>query len=82
MIPVTGRGRGTVRLFVAGRTTASRLVTLRPGQTAIAVPLSRSAGRRQILAAAVRGAVVGSSRISVTMAVPRIRPPLYPSGRV
>jgi hypothetical protein len=82
MIPVTGRGRGTVRLFVAGRTTTSRLVTLPPGQTAIAVPLSRSAGRRQILAAAVRGAVVGSSRISVTVAVPRIRPPLYPSGRV
>jgi hypothetical protein len=61
VIPVTGRGAGLVRIFLAGRTTTSQLVALHPGGGPITVRLDRRRPE-MVLAEAVRGAVVGSAR--------------------
>ncbi len=63
VIPVSGRGAGLVRVFLAGRTTTSQLVALHPGGGPIAVRLNDRRRPTTVLAEAVRGAVVGSARL-------------------
>ncbi|MFF5970395.1 hypothetical protein ACFY7C_02605 [Streptomyces sp. NPDC012769] len=75
-VRVTGKGSGQVRLFVPqpdGETTASRLVTVRPGRHDIEIPVEVRGNTRygydtthDAFVKAVRGTAVGAHRGGVT----------------